>query len=167
MEEVKQMLSAAIAKAERMAASLDTQVVEHQRQVAQCRADAMQERAKAAELRRLLSTYGPDIGAEAPNRAATAFSEGGQGVDTTQDAKGVGGREIKHVHVDEEPVGDALPETVWAHGLDVEPHQAAMASDANPGRNEYLLQVSMLTPEQKARYCKPTSNADDFGGMPG
>lgn len=78
-------------------------------------------------------------------------------------------REVKHLHVDEEPVGDALPESVWVEHADVVQHQMAMASDYDEINARYLLQASMLTAEQRAKYCKPapTSDAADFGGLPG
>lgn len=74
-----------------------------------------------------------------------------------EESEGVGGRKVQHVDVAEEPEADAeLPATVWVHGNDLSSHQLDMASDRrHKGEfgTEFLVQVDMLTPEQKAKYC--------------
>lgn len=76
---------------------------------------------------------------------------------------GANGRDVKHVEVEEEP---AQIDVVWVRDGDATDTQQRFASDYDKKKG-FLVQVAMLTPEQKARYVQPTSNADDFGGLPG
>jgi hypothetical protein len=69
--------------------------------------------------------------------------------------KGVGGREIAHVDAPQGPDDGRLPESVWVPTSELEPHQLMMASDTDLPTARSLIQVAMLTPEQKAKYAAP------------
>lgn len=73
--------------------------------------------------------------------------------------EGVGGRKVLHVDVpDDEPVtGGELPAAVWVYVSDLVGNQRQLCSD---GRHvfgaiepEALVQVDLLTSEQRAKYC--------------
>lgn len=69
-------------------------------------------------------------------------------------SEGIGGRKVQHVDVPEEPEAESeLPAAVWAHAAELTDTQLIMSSDADAERKMYLIQVDMLTPEQKAKYC--------------
>lgn len=69
-------------------------------------------------------------------------------------SEGIGGRKVQHVDVPEEPEADTeLPAAVWVHAAEMTDTQLIMSSDADAERKMYLIQVDMLTPEQKAKYC--------------
>lgn len=65
--------------------------------------------------------------------------------------EGIGGREVRHVDVVEEAAAVDLPAAVWVSNNEVSAHQVLLASDQNA--RGCLLQVHLLTPEQRAKYC--------------
>lgn len=69
-------------------------------------------------------------------------------VDQTE---GVGGRKVQHVDAPEEEESK-LPAAVWVHNEDMVQYQMAMASEYDESTAQWLVQVTMLTPEQKAKY---------------
>lgn len=75
--------------------------------------------------------------------------------DAIEPTEGVGGREVKHVDAPVEAAPSALPDAVWVPLDDVSDQQRLMASDwQNTSDNvEYLIQVAMLTDEQRAKYA--------------
>lgn len=66
--------------------------------------------------------------------------------------EGVGGRKVVHVDVPEEQGDAGLPASVWVHWADMQTGQKEMSSDWDELKQCYLLQVALLTPEQKAKY---------------
>lgn len=71
--------------------------------------------------------------------------------------EGAGGREVKHVDVPAEEDSGALPDAVWVDAKDLTDQQKHLSSDyrGQVDRREYLVQVSMLTPEQLDKAVKP------------
>jgi hypothetical protein len=79
-----------------------------------------------------------------PNGRHPAFKEV-VSVGCEQPSEGVGGRKVQHVDVAEEPeaVGE-LPAAVWLPECELTEVQKQMASDHDPRKGNYLVQVSML-----------------------
>lgn len=75
------------------------------------------------------------------------------------ESEGVGGRKVVHVDVPEQQDADIeLPAAVWVPAWDASAEQIATRSDYRYRLDgaegcDYLLQVALLTPEQKAKYC--------------
>lgn len=73
----------------------------------------------------------------------------------TPTSEGVGCRKVQHVDAPEEEESE-LPAAVWVPDAEGEHYPVAMASDsrwnADAGQWEHLIQVALLTPEQKAKY---------------
>lgn len=66
-------------------------------------------------------------------------------------SEGAGGRKVQHVDAPTEEES-GLPDAVWVRKADVTKEQIVMASDCDGV--DYLIQVAMLTPEQRAKYAK-------------
>lgn len=74
----------------------------------------------------------------------------------SEQSEGVGGRKVQHVDVAEEQEAvSELPAAVWVPHDDstVEQRMFASAMDSSGVFVRYLIQVDMLTPEQKVKYC--------------
>lgn len=109
-------------------------------------------------------------------------------------SEGVGGRKVQHVDVEGQADAAEMPDAVWVPAYGMANYQFDVSSEYDAVENRYLMQVAMLTPEQRTKYVqpkademragyvqrtiqarerltgadgKPTSNADDFGGVPG
>jgi hypothetical protein len=88
-----------------------------------------------------------------PNGRHPAFKEV-VSVGCEQPSEGVGGRKVQHVDVAEEQEAvSELPAAVWVHWTDMQTGQKEMSSDWDELKQCYLLQVALLTAEQKAKYC--------------
>lgn len=78
---------------------------------------------------------------------------GAEPYDWLPSTEGVGGRKVRHVDVAEEPEAvTELPAAVWVQPSDLAKAQFNWASDHDDVKG-YLMQVDMLTAEQKAKYC--------------
>jgi hypothetical protein len=86
-------------------------------------------------------------------QSAAFDAEGLTGTWREPSTEGVGGRKVAHVEVPKEEGDAGLPASVWVRDADLMRSQVGLASDTrNENGPEYLLQVSMLTDEQKAKY---------------
>lgn len=74
--------------------------------------------------------------------------------DAIEPSEGAGGRKVQHVDVPVDEVPAELPDAVWVHAKDLNDNQLPLVSDrkVEDWVTYYLLQVSMLTDEQRAKY---------------
>lgn len=69
--------------------------------------------------------------------------------DAVESSEGIGGRKVQHVDVaDEQEAVSELPAAVWMPESDLTDVQKHMASDHDPRKGSYLVQVSMLDDRQ-------------------
>lgn len=69
---------------------------------------------------------------------------------------GIGGREVQHVDAPVDAAPSALPDAVWVSQRDMLAHQVDLASEVQQlggGARNYLMQVIMLTDEQRIKYA--------------
>lgn len=74
-----------------------------------------------------------------------------------EQSEGIGGRKVIHVDAPEDGAESALPAAVWVPCEEVSQEQVNMRSDYryredNTEAVDYLLQVALLTPEQRDKY---------------
>lgn len=93
-------------------------------------------------------------------KSAEFDAEGLTGSWREPNSEGVAGRTVVHADVPEEDGDAGLPAAVWAPISEMSDQQAMLVSDARGGKG--LLQVALLTDEQKAKYVQNT--ADTKGG---
>lgn len=125
---------------------------------------------------RMVPEYAPSGDVEQPDgKINMILPELSEGVGTMDGAgaadmtavapsEGVGGRKVVHVDVPEEAAPE-LPAAVWVAVDDLTQGQGNMASDRRgvSGETEYLLQVDMLTAEQREKYGADHDGSADGG----
>ncbi len=127
-------------------------------QMAQWRDDysalSPQEKGKYKSFQRYKAHRMAEQANEGPIFATFAEAKAAYDAMLNEPSEGVGGRKVQHIDVAEEQEAvSELPAAVWLWFDEATPQQAAMASDRNDAEGRYLVQVDMLTPEQKAKYC--------------